>query len=81
MFRNMRQQHFWDGNKRSSILAANKLMIDGGAGVINVPLDKWSIWIPKITDYYFTGDMTDLKQWTHDNGIDGPAFEPNTEQI
>lgn len=40
MYHNMRQQIFWDGNKRTATLSANKIMIDGGAGLINVPLDK-----------------------------------------
>ncbi|PXZ35703.1 hypothetical protein DM466_09885 [Lactobacillus helveticus] len=33
MYHNMRNQLFGDGNKRTAILAANKLMIDHGAGV------------------------------------------------
>lgn len=44
MYHNMRNQLFGDGNKRTAILAANKLMIDHGAGLINVPLDKWDVW-------------------------------------
>ncbi|WP_395389353.1 Fic family protein [Fructilactobacillus frigidiflavus] len=71
MYHNMRNQMFWDGNKRSAILAANKIMIDGGAGLINVPLDKWETWNTLISDYYRTGDNQVLKKWTYDNGIQG----------
>lgn len=51
MYYNMRNQIFWDGNKRSAILMANRIMIDGGAGLINVPLDKWEQWNTLISDY------------------------------
>jgi prophage maintenance system killer protein len=71
MYHNMRQQIFWDGNKRTATLVANKIMIDGGAGLINVPLDKWEKWNKLIADYYCTNDMTKVKQWTYDNAIQG----------
>ena len=71
MYRNMRNQIFWDGNKRSATLAANKIMIDNGAGLINVPLDLWETWNKLISEYYVTGKMDELKQWTYDNGVQG----------
>lgn len=71
MYHNMRVQIFWDGNKRSATLAANKIMIDGGAGLINVPLDKWGTWNELISDYYRSGEDTQIKQWTYENGIQG----------
>lgn len=76
MYHNMRNQIFWDGNKRSATLAANKIMIDGGAGLINVPLNKWNTWNQLISDYYRTGALDKLKQWTYDNGIQGVDFDP-----
>lgn len=71
MYHNMRQQIFWDGNKRTATLSANKIMIDGGAELINVPLDKWDKLNELIADYYRTNDMTKVKQWTYDNAIQG----------
>ncbi|MCH4172379.1 MAG: Fic family protein [Lactobacillus sp.] len=71
LYHNMRQQIFWDGNKRTATLAANKVMIDGGAGLINVPLTKWAEWNELIRDFYQTGDMTTIKQWTYVQGIQG----------
>lgn len=64
----MRNQIFWDGNKRTATLAANKLMIDHGEGLINVLLYKWATWNNLIAEYYFNNDMHELKQWTYDNG-------------
>ena len=71
MLHNMRQQIFWDGNKRSATLAANKLMIENGAGLIAVPVDKYPKFLKKISDYYFSNDMNDVKKWTYENGIQG----------
>ena len=71
MYHLMRNQIFWDGNKRTATLAANKIMINSGAGLINVPLDRWPNWNQLISEFYFSGDMEELKQWTYDNGIQG----------
>lgn len=71
LYHNMRQQIFWDGNKRTAVLSANKIMIDGGAGLINVPLDQWDKWNELISDYYRSNDMTKIKQWTYENAIQG----------
>lgn len=71
MYHLMRNQIFWDGNKRTATLAANKVMIEHGAGLINVPLDLWPEWNNLIGDYYFSGDMTKLKEWTYEYGIQG----------
>ncbi|WEV43952.1 Fic family protein [Lactobacillus sp. ESL0684] len=75
MYHNMRQQMFYDGNKRTATIAANKIMIENGAGLINIPLDQWTIWNQKLADYYFSNDMTELKSWTYQIGIFG--IEPN----
>ena len=34
-------------------------------------------WQKKLADYYFSNDMTDLKDWTYQNGISG--MEPNLQ--
>ncbi|MQS75537.1 Fic family protein [Companilactobacillus halodurans] len=71
MYHNMRGQLFWDGNKRTATLIANKLMIDNGAGLINVPLNLWTQWNKLITDYYQTNKVDDLLKWTYTNAIQG----------
>lgn len=52
MYHNMRQQIFRVDNKRTATFSANKILIDSGAGLIKVPLDKWDKWHELITDYY-----------------------------
>lgn len=79
MYHNMRNQLFGDGNKRTATLAANKLMIDNGAGLINVPLNKWDKWNELISEFYLTGKMDKLKDWTYENGIQGIEFSSDTD--
>ena len=69
MYHLMRNQIFWDGNKRTATLAANKIMINSGTGLINVPLDQWPKWNQLISEFYFSGDMEELKQWTYHKAI------------
>lgn len=75
LYHNMRQQLFWDGNKRTATLAANKIMIDHGVGLINVPLNLWPHWNELISAYYHSGDMTEIKQWTYDHAIQGVVLK------
>ena len=71
MYHLMRNQIFWDGNKRTATLIANKYMIDNGAGLINIPLDYWDEWNKLISDYYYDNDMSKIKEWTYNIGIQG----------
>ena len=47
------------------------MRIEHGAGLVNVPLDLWPEWNNLIGDYYFSGDMNKLKEWTYEHGIQG----------
>lgn len=69
MYHNMRNQLFYDGNKRTALVIANKLMLDQGAGLICIPLAKFTTWMNKLTSFYFTNNMTNLNDWTYQNGI------------
>ena len=71
MYHNMRQQIFWDGNKRTAFLAANKLLIDHGIGILSISLDLWPKWNELISDYYSSGELAPLLAWTYENGIFG----------
>ncbi|TGD22910.1 hypothetical protein EGT49_07580 [Companilactobacillus suantsaicola] len=70
----MRGQLFWDGNKRTATLIANKYMIDNGAGLINVPLNLWPKWNELINTYYRTGKIDDILEWTYENAIQGVSL-------
>ena len=80
MYHLMRNQIFWDGNKRTATLIANKYMIDNGVGLINIPLDYWDEWNKLISDYYYDNDMSKIKEWTYKVGIQGIDSYRNISQ-
>lgn len=74
MLYGMRSQLFWDGNKRTSILVANKMMIENGKGIIKIPdihLEKFN---QLLTEFYNTNNKEEIKQFIYENCIDGIEF-------
>ena len=67
----MRRQMFIDGNKRTLMLFANKIMIENGCGIITISVDKQQDFFTKLLKFYETNDMEELKKWIYDNCIDG----------
>ncbi len=72
----MRIQFFSDGNKRTAMLFANKIMIQNGKGIISVPLDEDIHFGEELTSYYETNNMESLKQFIYDKCLNGIVF-PN----
>lgn len=54
MLYGMRNQLFWDGNKRTSMIIANKIMIMNGKGIILVKDDDLLEFNKLLTEYYTT---------------------------
>ena len=71
MLYGMRSQLFWDGNKRTSTIAANKIMISNGAGIIKVPDNKLEEFNKLLTEFYNTNDMKKISKFIYENCIDG----------
>ena len=71
MLYGMRSQLFWDGNKRTSTIAANKIMISNGAGIIKVPDNKLEEFNKLLTEFYNTNDMKKIRKFIYENCIDG----------
>ena len=67
----MRSQLFWDGNKRTSTIVANKIMIENGAGIIKVPDEKLEKFNELLTEYYNSNDMQKISDFIYENCIDG----------
>ena len=70
----MRSQLFWDGNKRTSMLAANKIMIENGCGCIAVKQDNMQEFNSLLSEYYTTGNKDKIKDFIYDKCIDGVEF-------
>lgn len=74
MLYGMRNQLFWDGNKRTSTICANKIMIENGCGIIKVPDNKLESFTTLLSEFYSTNNKEKIKQFIFDNCIDGIAF-------
>ncbi|MDR3296097.1 MAG: Fic family protein [Clostridiales Family XIII bacterium] len=75
-----RRQMFNDGNKRVAMLAANKVMIGAGAGIISVPPSKLADFVRCLTDYYRSGDMEETTAFVYEHCISGNGVEPRIEE-
>lgn len=67
----IRGQYFWDGNKRTSMTLANKILISAGAGIFTITDKYMERFNELLVDYYNTGDSLKLKQYLYDNAIHG----------
>ena len=71
----MRCQPFWDGNKRTSMIVANKIMIENGVGIITVKEEYLKDFNMLLTDYYNTNNMEKITKFIYDNCIFGLVIE------
>ena len=71
MLYGMRSQLFWDGNKRTSIICANKIMIEKGCGIIKIPDNKLKEFMELLSNYYTTGEKEEIKEFIYNYCIDG----------
>ena len=74
MLYGMRSQLFWDGNKRTSTISANKIMIQTGSGIIKVPDIYLEEFNNLLSEFYNTNDNKKIKQFIYENCIDGITF-------
>lgn len=56
MFYLMRGQIFWDDNKRTSMIIANKILIQNGRGIIIIKEEYINEFNCLLSDYYTTGN-------------------------
>ena len=66
-----RGQLFWDGNKRTSMTLANKILISAGAGILTITDSYMEQFNIRLLDYYNTGESEPLKQFMYKNAIQG----------
>ena len=66
-----RSQLFWDGNKRTSLVLANKIMIAAGVGMLTITDKHMEQFNALLVNYYDTGDGEALKAFLYDQAIQG----------
>lgn len=66
-----RGQFFWDGNKRTSLTLANKILIASGSGILTITDRYMEQFNTLLLDYYNTGKSDKLKKFLYENAIQG----------
>lgn len=66
-----RGQFFWDGNKRTSLVLANKILLEAGAGMLTITEKHMEQFNILLLDYYNTGDAGELKDFLYETAIQG----------
>lgn len=66
-----RGQFFWDGNKRTSLTIANKVLVMSGAGILTITDKYMERFNALLLDYYNTGKSESLKEFLYENAIYG----------
>ena len=76
----MKSQLFLDGNKRTAMLVANKIMIENGCGVVSISVDDIQKFSKLLSDYYTNGNINEFKRYIYDNCIDGIVYEKDVAE-
>lgn len=66
-----RGQFFWDGNKRTSMTLANKVLIPAGAGLLTITDRHMERFNELLLDYYNTGKKEAIQNFLYENAIQG----------
>lgn len=66
-----RGQFFWDGNKRTSMTLANKLLVSAGVGILTIADRHMEQFNTLLLHYYNTGDSADWKEFLYRDAIQG----------
>lgn len=69
-----RGQLFWDGNKRTSLVLANKIMLEAGAGMLTITENHMAQFNQELLDFYNSGDADSLKDYMYTHAIQGIEF-------
>lgn len=74
MLYGMRSQLFWDGNKRTSTIIANKILIENGAGIIKVSDENLEEFNKLLSEFYTTNNKERIKDFLYNKCIYGIEF-------
>lgn len=69
-----RSQLYWDGNKRTTFIAANKIMIAAGVGLLQIKEADFVEFGDKLNVYYTTGNGGDLQDFLYEKCVTGISY-------
>lgn len=67
----MYKQLFWDGNKRTAMTAANKILVSGGAGFLTIRDADMVEFNSLLTDMFNSGETVRIKEFLYRKAIIG----------
>lgn len=67
----VRAHLFWDGNKRTSLALANKIMLQAGVGMLTITETHMEQFNTRLLDYYNTGEAAPLMDFLYETSIQG----------
>lgn len=70
-----RGQFFWDGNKRTSLTVANKILVSAGAGILTITDKHMEEFNMLLLDYYNNGEPEKLKSFLYEKALQGISQE------
>jgi prophage maintenance system killer protein len=70
----MRKQLFWDGNKRTSIISANKILIENGKGVLSVEEKNLEEFNERLSRFYETNDYSHIIYFLYEKCVFGIEY-------
>lgn len=74
-----RTQPFWDGNKRTAMLAANQILVSHGQGILSVSEPEMEEFKKMLIEYYITGEKDNISQFIYDKCIYSVNLEKDRE--
>lgn len=83
----MRTQMFSDGNKRVAQLAANQILIQGGKGLLRIPVEKNNEFFELLVKFYETNQDEQITEFLYQTSILGKKVvseiqnEPISEEM
>jgi len=69
-----KRQLFWDGNKRTSLLTANKLLVSAGKGMLTIKEANIARFNDLLFHYYESGEGAALKDFLYEHAVSGISF-------
>ena len=77
----MRSQLFFDGNKRTAMLIANKILIENGFGILVVAQKDMNEFFTKIIHFYESNDTREVKSFCEKKCIETINFPSNNKLL
>ncbi|MGN8842559.1 hypothetical protein ACTNDN_07035 [Niallia sp. HCP3S3_B10] len=71
----MRSQLFWDGNKCTSIISANKILLEHGKGIVTIEEKNLGEFNERLSKFYETNDYNHIIHFLYNKCIFGIDYD------